>query len=143
MKDKHLRQTFVFAKPALLQHVSALQNILFVLRLCGYAPQRRLARAQEALHVAGLEGYGAEPARVLSSGQAQRLAMARAWAVSPQLLLLDEPTTHLDEASTQSIEALIKQCHAQGCTILFSTHDKEQAARLGHNVWRLDSGRLL
>ncbi|MBC6443964.1 MAG: ATP-binding cassette domain-containing protein [Alphaproteobacteria bacterium GM202ARS2] len=142
IKDKGLRQTFVFAKPALLQNISALQNILFVLHLCNYPAHLRQTRAYDALAVAGLESYATANAGVLSSGQAQRLAIARAWAVSPQLLLLDEPTTHLDEASTQRTEALIQQCHAQGCAILFSTHDKEQATRLGQTIWQLQHKNL-
>ena len=83
------------------------------------------------------------PAQVLSGGEQQRLAMARAWALSPEVLFLDEPTASLDPAATRAVEAMIKVLHADGMTIVMTTHDLGQARRLADEVLFLHNGRLL
>ena len=82
------------------------------------------------------------PARVLSGGEQQRLAIARALACGPQLLLLDEPTANLDPAATAHIETLIRNAHDQGVTVLMVTHDQGQAKRLAQDLIFLQDGRL-
>ena len=82
------------------------------------------------------------PAGVLSGGEQQRLAVARALACKPDLLFLDEPTANLDPASIQAIEALINEAHQEGVTIVLVTHDVGQARRLGDDVVFLHDGRV-
>ncbi|MFY9513879.1 MAG: ATP-binding cassette domain-containing protein, partial [Rubrivivax sp.] len=79
----------------------------------------------------------------LSGGQQQRLALARAWALQPDLLLLDEPTASLDPTAKREVEALIEQLAADGVTLVMSTHNLGQAKRLCSRVAYLDAGRLL
>ena len=83
------------------------------------------------------------PARVLSSGEQQRLAIARAWVTEPEVLFLDEPTSNLDPAATRAIEDLILAIHDAGTKIVMTTHDLGQARRLAGDVLFLHHGRLL
>ena len=76
-------------------------------------------------------------------GPAQRLALARAWAVRPQLLFLDEPTASLDPAAKRDVEALIQEFAAEGMTVIMSTHNLGQAKRLATRVVYLEAGRLV
>ena len=83
------------------------------------------------------------PARVLSGGEQQRLALARAWALQPQVLLLDEPTASLDPAATQAVERLLERIQQTGTRLIMTTHDLGQARRLADHVLFLHRGRLL
>jgi len=89
-----------------------------------------------------LSRYAKTPARRLSVGEQQRLALARAWAVRPELLLLDEPSANLDPAATHLIEAIIQEAAEQGSKIVMTTHDLNQARRLADEVLFLHRGRL-
>jgi tungstate transport system ATP-binding protein len=80
---------------------------------------------------------------VLSGGEQQRLALARAWALHPQVLFLDEPTANLDPSATREIEAIIRAFDASGTKIIMSTHNLGQARRLGDEVLYLHQGRVL
>jgi tungstate transport system ATP-binding protein len=91
----------------------------------------------------GLASLAARSAHALSVGQQQRLALARAWALQPDLLLLDEPTSSLDPGAKREVEALIEQIAADGVTVVLSTHNLGQAKRLASRVAYLDAGRLL
>ncbi len=97
----------------------------------------------EALARTDLAHLANRPARVLSGGEQQRLAIARAWALQPQALLLDEPTSKLDPAATQAIEALLHTIHRVGTTIMMTTHNLGQAQRLASEIVFLHRGRLL
>jgi tungstate transport system ATP-binding protein len=90
----------------------------------------------------GLEAVAQRPARVLSGGEQQRLALARAWALHPEILFLDEPTANLDPRATREIETVIKAFDAAGTKIVMSTHNLGQARRLGDEVLFLHEGRL-
>jgi tungstate transport system ATP-binding protein len=103
----------------------------------------RQARAREALDRFGLAALARRPARVLSGGEQQRLAMARAWVLDPELLFLDEPTSSLDPAATRAVEEMIGAFHADGMTIVMTTHDLGQARRLADEVLFMHHGRLL
>jgi tungstate transport system ATP-binding protein len=105
--------------------------------------RERRARIAEALALVGLEGFERRAARTLSGGEQQRLALARAWALRPQLLLLDEPTASLDPAATRRVEAILADLRARGVTIVMSTHDLGQARRLAQDVLFLWGGRLV
>ncbi|MBX3601806.1 MAG: ABC transporter permease [Rubrivivax sp.] len=131
----------LFQRPFLLD-ASVLRNAALGLRLRGVPRGERLARAHEALRRVGLEALAERPARTLSGGQQQRLALARAWALRPDLLLLDEPTASLDPTAKREIEALIEQIGAD-TTVVLSTHNLGQAKRLAQRVAYLEGGRLL
>jgi tungstate transport system ATP-binding protein len=136
------RHAMVFQRPVLLRR-SALANILHALSLGGGADRDRRQRAISALERFGLADLARRPARVLSGGEQQRLAMARAWALRPEVLFLDEPTAALDPAATRAVEEMIEAFHADGMTIVMTTHDLPQARRLADEVMFLHHGRLL
>ena len=135
-------QAMVFQRPVLLRR-SVAANIAYVLSVKGVPRQQRPRCLAEALELAGLTALANRPARVLSGGEQQRLAIARAWAVRPQVLFLDEPTSNLDPAATATIEALIQAVHEAGTKVIMTTHDLGQAQRVGDEVLFLHQGRLL
>ncbi|MBS3745780.1 MAG: ATP-binding cassette domain-containing protein, partial [Wenzhouxiangellaceae bacterium] len=120
------RQALVFQRPVLLRR-SAAANIRFVLKHRGNDSP---GRVQELLEEVGLADRADRPARLLSGGEQQRLALARALAVAPRVLFMDEPTTSLDPAATASIESIVMRAHRRGVKIIFVTHDLGQARRL-------------
>jgi tungstate transport system ATP-binding protein len=132
----------VSQKPVLLRR-SVIANVEYALAIKGVSRRARRRRALEALQSAGLDHLAHRSARVLSGGEQQRLAIARAWAPQPQVLLLDEPTANLDPAATYAIETLIQTIHSLGTRIIMTTHDLAQARRLGEEVLFMDKGRLL
>ncbi|WP_349371741.1 ATP-binding cassette domain-containing protein [Salinarimonas sp.] len=136
------RHAMVFQRPVLLRR-SALANVEHALALQGLSRAERRQRAEEALARFGLGALALRPARVLSGGEQQRLAIARAWATRPELLFLDEPTSALDPAATRAVEEAIAAIHAEGVTIVMTTHDLAQARRLASDVAFLHHGRLV
>jgi tungstate transport system ATP-binding protein len=136
------RQAMVFQRPVMLRR-SALANITYALALTGMPRAEREIYAREALEGVGLLHLAHRPARVLSGGEQQRLALARAWALHPEVLFLDEPTANLDPGATREIEAVIKAFDAAGTKIVMSTHNLGQARRLGDEVLFLHQGRLV
>jgi tungstate transport system ATP-binding protein len=135
------QQAMVFQRPVMLRR-SALANITYGLKLAGIAPGERELRARDVLEVVGLLHVAARPARVLSGGEQQRLALARAWALNPEVLFLDEPTANLDPGAMRDIENIIAAIHASGTKIIMSTHNLGQARRLGEEILFIDQGRL-
>lgn len=135
------RQAMVFQSPVLLRR-SAAANLDYPLRLRGIGAGERRARVTEALGLADLRALAAQPARTLSGGEQQRLAIARAWALQPEVLFLDEPTASLDPAATRGIEALIRTVHANGAKIIMTTHDIGQARRLADEIVFLHRGQV-
>jgi len=135
-------QAMVFQRPVLLRR-SAAANVAYPLRLRGVGRRERESRVARALSRAGLSELAARPARVLSSGEQQRLAIARAWGTEPEVLFLDEPTSNLDPAATRAIEELILAIHAAGTKIVMTTHDLAQARRLADEIVFMYRGRLL
>ena len=132
------RQAMVFQRPIMLRR-SVLANVVYALKLAG----QRADAAMEALREVGLVHLAHKPARVLSGGEQQRLALARAWALHPEVLFLDEPTANLDPGATREIETIIKAFDAAGTKIVMSTHSLGQARRLGDEILFLDQGRLV
>jgi tungstate transport system ATP-binding protein len=104
---------------------------------------QRAPRCERALQRVGLSALAERPARTLSFGQQQRLALARAWALQPDLLLLDEPTASLDPSAKREVETLIEEIAADCVTIVLSTHNLGQAKRLATRVAYLEAGRLV
>ena len=136
------RQAMVFQRPVMLRR-SALANVLYALDIAGVPAAERDAQALAALDEVGLRGVAHRPARVLSGGEQQRLALARAWALHPEVLFLDEPTANLDPAAVREIETVIKAFDAAGTKIVMATHNLGQARRLGDEVIYLQSGRVM
>lgn len=137
-----LRLGFVLQKPVLLRR-SAHANIRHGLRLSGVSRQDAARRADQALDAAGLSHLARVPARVLSGGEQQRLAVARAMALQPECLFLDEPTANLDPASTASIEDMALAAGRSGVRVLFVTHDAAQARRVASDVVFMCDGRIV
>jgi tungstate transport system ATP-binding protein len=136
------RQAMVFQRPVMLRR-SALSNIVYGLRLAGISAHESEMRARDVLEAVGLERIAGRPARVLSGGEQQRLALARAWALGPEVLFLDEPTANLDPGATRDVETLIGQIRAGGTKIVMTTHNLGQAKRLGDEILFLSQGRLV
>jgi tungstate transport system ATP-binding protein len=136
------RQAMVFQRPVMLRR-SALSNIVYGLRLAGVSAHESEMRARDVLEAVGLERVAGRPARVLSGGEQQRLALARAWALGPEVLFLDEPTANLDPGATRDVETLIGQIRAGGTKIVMTTHNLGQAKRLGDEILFLSQGRLV
>jgi tungstate transport system ATP-binding protein len=134
------RQAMVFQRPVMLRR-SALDNIIYALRVAGVADAER--PAMDALKEVGLAELAHRPARVLSGGEQQRLALARAWALHPEVLFLDEPTASLDPSAVREIESIIRAFDAAGTKIVMATHNLGQARRLGDEVIYLHEGRVL
>jgi tungstate transport system ATP-binding protein len=135
------RQAMVFQRPVMLRR-SALANVAYGLKLAGVEPNERDARARAALERVGLTHLSDRPARVLSGGEQQRLALARAWALNPEVLFLDEPTANLDPNATHEIESAIAAIHSGGTKIVMVTHNLGQARRLADEIVFLHNGRV-
>jgi len=134
-------QAMVFQRPVVLRR-SALANIEYALAVNGVSGPKRRQRAREALERVAL-GYTAErPARVLSGGEQQRLALARAWALAPRVLFLDEPTASLDPRSATEVERVISEIHASGTAIVVATHALGFARRMADDVVLLSDGEV-
>ena len=103
----------------------------------------RQRRANELLSLVDLEGVGNRPARRLSGGEQQRLALARALARKPRVLFLDEPTASLDPAATKEIEELIRTVSARGVKVVKATHDVGEARRLAGDIVLLHRGMVV
>ncbi|HEY6832217.1 MAG TPA: ATP-binding cassette domain-containing protein [Pseudolabrys sp.] len=136
------RRAIMFQRPAMLRR-SAAGNVRYALAAAGVPRSKRQERAAELLALVGLEGLAHRPARRLSGGEQQRLALARALARDPALLFLDEPTASLDPAAIKAIEDIIRSISARGVKVVMSTHDLGQAKRLAGDVALLHRGRLI
>ncbi len=133
------RQAMVFQRPVLLRR-SVAANVDFVLKLRGNAASDR---RDFLLDHVGLGDHAALPARLLSGGEQQRLALARALAIEPEVLFLDEPTASLDPASMQRIEQIVGTASRNGTKVVFVTHEQSQAKRLADDVVFIHRGRVL
>ena len=132
----------VFQRPFLL-NLPVRWNVLLGLWLHRVPKAERQTRADQALARVGLASLAARPARSLSGGQQQRLALARAWALKPDILFLDEPTASLDPSAKREVEDLMADFAREGVTLVFSTHNLGQAKRLATRVAYLEAGRLV
>jgi len=137
-----LRQAMVFQRPVLLRR-SAAANVAYGLALRGVGRRARRGIVADVLAATGLAALADRPARVLSGGEQQRLALARAWALRPEVLFLDEPTAALDPAAVVAVEAIVEAMRRDGTKIVMTTHDLAQARRLADEVLFLHQGRLL
>jgi tungstate transport system ATP-binding protein len=140
--DAKLYQAFVFQRPILLRR-SAIKNVVFALDAMGKSDGNTVERAMEALTTVGLAGKYHQQARSLSIGEQQKLAIARATALSPEVLFLDEPTSSLDPEATTEVELLINRLHDAGTKIIMTTHNLRQAKRLADEVVFIHKGAIL
>jgi tungstate transport system ATP-binding protein len=136
------RGAMMFQRPFLMS-LSVRWNVLLGLWLHGVPASERETRCQQALQRVGLASLARRRARELSGGQQQRLALARAWALQPDILFLDEPTASLDPGAKREVEALVQDFAADGVTLVMSTHNLGQARRLGTRVAYLEAGTLV
>lgn len=142
-RDPARHQAMVFQRPVLLRR-SVLANALYPLEIAGVAPRaERERRAREGLALVGLAALADRPARRLSGGEQQRLALARAAALHPEVLFLDEPCASLDPAATRAVEEIVAALAARGTKVVMTTHDLGQARRLAGEVVFLHRGRVL
>ncbi len=140
--DRPPVSAMVFQRPFLL-HLSVRRNLQLALWLAAVPRPERPMRLAQALERVGLQALAERPARALSGGQQQRLALARAWAVRPDILFLDEPTASLDPSAKREVETLIDEFGHAGMALVMSTHNLGQAKRLCSRVLVLGAGRLL
>ena len=134
-------QAMVFQRPVLLRR-TALANIEYALAIQGTPAAERERLAQRAIARVGLGHIARRQARALSGGEQQRIALARAWALEPALLFLDEPTSSLDPAAAGEVERIVQEIHAAGTTVVMTTHNLGLARRVADQIVFLDAGRL-
>jgi len=137
-----VRRAIVFQRPAMLRR-SAEANIRYALSAARVPRERHDARVTELLALVGLESVASRPARRLSGGEQQRLALARALACDPTVLFLDEPTANLDPAATKAVEDIVRAVAARGIKVVMATHDLGEARRLAGDVVMLHRGRIV
>jgi tungstate transport system ATP-binding protein len=137
-----LRRTIVFQRPVMLRR-SAIGNLRYALAAAGVPRSARHRRADELLSLVDLQGLGDRPARRLSGGEQQRLALARALAREPRVLFLDEPTASLDPAATKAIEELVRSVSTSGVKVIMATHDLGEARRLAGDIVLLHRGTIV
>ncbi len=140
-RDPKGQQAMVFQRPSMLRR-SALANVAYGLKLRGIPKPTRTEIARDRLRRVGLEAIADRSARVLSGGEQARVALARAWALDPQILFLDEPTASLDPAATRALEDTVRAMAAEGTKIVMTTHNLGQARRLGADIVFLHRGRV-
>jgi tungstate transport system ATP-binding protein len=138
-----VNQAMVFQRPHMLR-TSVLRFVVWGLWLQGTSWREAHERAMQALQRVGLQDLADRSARTLSGGQQQRLALARAWALQPNFVLLDEPTSSLDPYAKREVERLLAEwVAASNVSLLFSSHNLGQVKRLATRVIYLEGGRVL
>ena len=148
LQTPNLRQAMLFQRPHLMR-LSALNNValgLWLDRARGLRWAAAKALALQAMQRVGLQSVAQQNGRQLSGGQQQRLALARAWARQPDVLLLDEPTASLDPHSKREVEALMADfasSEERPLTLIWASHNLGQVKRLATRVVYLESGRVM
>ena len=142
LRDSTMKQAMVFQRPHMLR-ASATANVALGLWIAGTPWKRAKEAASAALARVGLADVAMRKATALSIGQQQRLALARAWSLRPDVLLLDEPTSSLDPHAKREVEALMQEFAQAGMTLVFASHNLGQVKRLATRVIYLEHGRAL
>jgi tungstate transport system ATP-binding protein len=137
-----MRRAIVFQRPTMLRR-SVAANVRYALKSAGVPRAEHDARVAELLSLVGMKDLGERPARRLSGGEQQRIALARALARDPELLFLDEPTASLDPAATKAMEDVIRAVVARGIKVVMSTHDLGEARRLAGDIMLMHRGRII
>jgi tungstate transport system ATP-binding protein len=136
-----LRRAILFQRPVMLRRTTA-ANVAYALAQAGTLRKQRAQRVTALLERVGLSDLAQRPARRLSGGEQQRLALARALARDPEILLLDEPTANLDPAATRSVEEIVLMAAQSGIKIVMASHDLGQVRRLAGDIVFLVRGAL-
>lgn len=136
------KQAMVFQKPVMLRR-SVRANFTHALAMAGVGWSERRRIATETMAQFGLTALADVPARVLSGGEQQRLAIARAAGLNPDLLFLDEPTSSLDPTASRQIEDMLEVLHERGVTLVLTTHDLGLARRFADVIFFFHNGRLV
>jgi tungstate transport system ATP-binding protein len=139
--SKPVRRAILFQRPVMLRRTVA-ANVGYALAQAGAPRSQRMPRVAALLDRVGLADLAQRPARRLSGGEQQRLALARALARDPEILLLDEPTANLDPAATRSVEEIVVMAAQSGIKIVMASHDLGQVRRLAGDVVFLVRGAL-
>ena len=139
--SKPARRAILFQRPVMLRRTVA-ANVGYALAQAGAPRSQRMPRVAALLDRVGLADLAQRPARRLSGGEQQRLALARALARDPEILLLDEPTANLDPAATRSVEEIVLMAAQSGIKIVMASHDLGQVRRLAGDVVFLVRGAL-
>lgn len=137
-----VRTAVVFQRPGLVR-ASAAHNVALSLVPLKLSRRERVSRTNAALARVGLSERAGDPATKFSGGEQQRLALARAWAAEPDLLLLDEPTANLDPGATETVERLIAAMARAGTKVVLVSHNIGQVTRLAEDVIVLSAGRVV
>ena len=135
------QQAMVFQRPVMLRR-SAIANIEYALAVNGASQAESELRAREAIEHVGLAHVAQRHARALSGGEQQRIALARAWALRPRLLYLDEPTASLDPTAAAEVERIVGRIHATGAAVVMTTHNLGLARRFAGDIVFLHEGRV-
>ena len=136
------RRGFMFQTPPVMRR-SVADNVAFPLLAAEVGASERRQRVASALEDAGLTALARQPAATLSGGEKQRMALARALVIAPEVMLLDEPCANLDPAATRLLEATLRRVTADGVQVLMSTHDIAQARRLADHVLLFAAGAVV
>jgi tungstate transport system ATP-binding protein len=137
------RITLVLPKAGLF-NMSVCRNVSYGLRIRGISGKEAVDRTESALEFVGLSHKKDQNALTLSSGESQRVGIARALVIDPEVLFLDEPTASIDEKNIKIIEDIIQQLKQQGrTTVIMTTHDRSQAVRLADRVLLLEKGKIV
>jgi tungstate transport system ATP-binding protein len=137
-----VRRAIVFQRPVMLRRTVA-ANLGYALRVAHIPRAQHESRIAGLLDLVGLSALSVRPARRLSGGEQQRLALARALARDPTVLFLDEPTASLDPAATKAVEDVIRVVAGRGIKVIMSTHDLGEARRLAGDVIFLHRGNVV
>lgn len=142
MEDQRRKVTLLHQTPYLFGG-TVQDNIAFGLKARGIQAEEQQRIVEKALHIVGLQGFGDRKARELSGGEAQRVAMARALALTPDVLLLDEPLANIDQDTTGLLETVIASLPAQGTTVVMTTHNPDHPNRFNGDSIYLEKGRAV
>ena len=135
---------FVFQDMRLFPHMNVEENVAFPCKMAGMPKGKRLEQARSLLSLVHLEGFGQRDPASLSGGQQQRVALARALAGEPQVLLLDEPFSGLDESLRDEMRSLVLKLHrAFGITTVLVTHDAVEALEMSDSIAYISKGRIV
>jgi tungstate transport system ATP-binding protein len=140
--DMALRRRITLVLPRIgVFNTTVYRNVAYPLRVRGLSYAEIEPRVNKTLAFVGLDRKKSQQARTLSSGETQRLGMARALVLEPEILFLDEPTASIDEENTRIIESIIKDMRKEGrAMVILTTHDNAQAERIADRVLVLDHG---
>ncbi len=140
-ESRPVRRAILFQRPVMLRRTAA-ANVAYALAQAGTPRNERAGRVAALLERVGLSDLAQRPARKLSGGEQQRLALARALARDPEILLLDEPTASLDPAATRGVEEIVLMAAQSGIKIVMASHDLGQVRRLAGEVMFMARGAL-